>query len=92
MTLAFFLSAQHIFQSKLKPGWETSNSTQRSFLQITTSEKKNVFLLIETYRKLFNAKSYGHLGSILGGHFLFVRVRKNFVFLPISNHPGNAGG
>jgi hypothetical protein len=34
---------------------------------VTTYEKKNGFFLIETFRKLFNPKNYGHQGSILGG-------------------------
>jgi hypothetical protein len=46
-------------------------------LNVTTSEKKNGFLLIET----FSRQNYGHQGSILGGHFLFVRGSKNCVFL-----------
>jgi hypothetical protein len=37
------------------------------FLNITTSEKKNGFLLIEIFRKLVNPQNYGHQGSILGG-------------------------
>ncbi len=39
----------------------------------TTCERKNDFLLIEVFRKLFNSQNYGHQGSILGGHLLFVR-------------------
>jgi hypothetical protein len=31
---------------------------------ITTCEKKNVFLLIEIFRKLFNAQNYGHLDQL----------------------------
>ena len=34
------------------------------FLKVTTSEKKIGFLLIETFRKLFNTQSYGHLEMI----------------------------
>jgi hypothetical protein len=36
------------------------------FLYVTTSEKKIALLLIEIFRK----NNYGHLGLILGGHFL----------------------
>ena len=51
------------------------------FLFVTTSEKKIGFLLIEIFRKLVNTKNYGHQGSILGGHFSYVRVSKNIAFL-----------
>jgi hypothetical protein len=37
------------------------------FLYCTTYEKKNGFLLIEVFRKLFNPQNYGHQGTILGG-------------------------
>jgi hypothetical protein len=40
---------------------------------MTTYEKKNGFFLIEVFRKLFNTQNYGHQGSILGGHFLYVK-------------------
>jgi hypothetical protein len=33
------------------------------FLNITTPEKKNDFLLIETFRKLFNPQNQGRLGT-----------------------------
>jgi hypothetical protein len=35
--------------------------------QVTTSEKKNGFLLIATFKKLFNTQNQGHQGSFLGG-------------------------
>lgn len=38
-----------------------------AFLNVTTSEKKNGYLLIEAFGKLFNTQTNGHLGSILGG-------------------------
>jgi hypothetical protein len=38
------------------------------FLNVTTYEKKNDFLLIEVFRKLFNAQNDGLQGLILGGH------------------------
>jgi len=38
-------------------------------LYVTTSEKKNGFLLIEVFSKLFNPQNYGHQGMILGGRF-----------------------
>ena len=47
------------------------------FLYVTTSEKKNGFLLIEIFR---NTKLWPP-GSILGGHFLYVRDCKNSAFL-----------
>jgi hypothetical protein len=53
------------------------------FLNVTTSEKKNGFLLIETFRKLFNPQNDDHQSSILGGLFLYCRVSKNLVYLPI---------
>jgi hypothetical protein len=37
------------------------------FLFMTTSEKKIGLLLIETFRKLFNAQNYGHQDLFLGG-------------------------
>jgi hypothetical protein len=43
----------------LEAGW--------GFLNITTSEKKIGFLLIEIFRKLFNPQISDHQGSILGG-------------------------
>jgi hypothetical protein len=32
--------------------------------------------LIEIFRKQRNPRNYGHQGSILGGHFLYVRVSR----------------
>jgi hypothetical protein len=61
--------------------------------QVTTSEKKNGFLLIETFRKLFNAQNHGHLeqyrvafsynaGSVGTSHFCqpehFKTMRKDW--------------
>ena len=49
-----------------------------TFSQITTSERENGFLLIETFRKLFNPQNQGHLetggfsymsGSVMILHF-----------------------
>jgi hypothetical protein len=60
------------------------------FLNITTSEKKIGFLLIETFRKLINPQNYGHLEA--GGLLLFIRVSKNFVFMPDTNSSSNVGG
>jgi threonine/homoserine/homoserine lactone efflux protein len=40
---------------------------RKTFLKVTTSETKNGFLLVETFRKLFNPQNYGHQGSFLGG-------------------------
>ncbi len=34
------------------------------FFFVTTLEKKNGFLLIETFRKLFNPQNYGHLDQL----------------------------
>jgi hypothetical protein len=36
----------------------------RVFLDCTTSEKKNGFLLIETFKKLFNLQNDGHLDQL----------------------------
>jgi hypothetical protein len=47
-----------------------SEAMQVGFSFITTSEKKNGFLLIEVFSKLFNTQNYGHQGTILGGRFL----------------------
>ena len=49
--------------------------------QVTTSDTKTGFLLIEVFRKLFNTQSYGHLEA--GDLFLCVRVSKNFALMPI---------
>jgi hypothetical protein len=38
-----------------------------SFLKVTTCERKNGFLLIGIFRKLFYAQNYGHQGSLLCG-------------------------
>jgi len=54
-----------------------------SFLKVTTYEKKNGFLLIEVFRKLFNTQNYGHQGSILGGLLWFIRVSNNYAYLQI---------
>jgi hypothetical protein len=43
---------------------------QYNVSETTTSEKKNGFLLIEIYRKLFNPQINGHQGLFLGGRFL----------------------
>jgi hypothetical protein len=56
------------------------------FSNITTSETKTGFLLIETFR---DAKRWTP-GSTLGGHFLYVRGNKNFTILPISHTLINA--
>jgi len=52
--------------------------TENRFLYVTTSEKKNGFLLIEVYRKFFNPHNYGHQDLFLCGLFLYVRVSKNY--------------
>jgi len=51
------------------------------FLFVTTYEKKNGFLLIETYKKHFNPQNDGHLDQLWVAIFLFIRVRKNYAFL-----------
>jgi hypothetical protein len=38
-------------------------------LLVTIRERKNNFLLIEVFSKLFNTQNYGHKGTILGGRF-----------------------
>jgi hypothetical protein len=35
-----------------------------AFLLVTTSETKNCFLLIKTFRKLVNTQNYGHLDQL----------------------------
>jgi hypothetical protein len=51
---------------------QASHLTEQ-FSQITTSETKNGFLLIEIFRKLFNTQNDGHQGSLLGGLLFFIR-------------------
>ena len=51
---------------------------------------KICLLLIEVFRKLFNTQNYGHL--VTGGHFLFIRVSKNFALQTIQVASINAGG
>jgi hypothetical protein len=63
-----------------------------TFLESTTSETKNGFLLIEVFRKLFNPQNNGHQGSILGGHFLYCRGCRDFVFKPNSFSTNKIGG
>jgi hypothetical protein len=63
-----------------------------AFLNVTTYKRKNGFLLIEIFRKLFNPQNYGHQGSLLGGLFLYVRGSKNFAFRPIKTLSDNVGG
>jgi hypothetical protein len=48
--------------------------------------------LIETFRKLFNTKNYGHQGSILGGLLLFIRVSSKQLKQATSDHQNNARG
>jgi hypothetical protein len=55
---------------------------QRNFSEVVTYMKKTGVLLIEVFRKHLNAQNYGHLGSVLGGLLLFVRISKNFAFQP----------
>jgi len=59
-----------------------------TFFFVTTSEKKNGFLLIETYK----TTKWWPPGSTLGGHLLFIRVSKNFAFQPIWGPRNNVGG
>ena len=61
-------------------------------LFITTSKKKTGFLLIETFRKLFNPQNDGHQGLVPWWPFLYIRVSKNFAIQPISDTPINVRG
>jgi hypothetical protein len=67
--------------SKWLPEKRALNPLLGALLFVTTSEKENGFLLIETFRKLFHPQNYGHQGSILGGRLLFIRGSNNFSFL-----------
>ena len=52
----------------------------QSVSYVTTPEKKNGFLLIEVFKKLFNLQIYGHQDSILGGRFYiagFIMLQSN---------------
>jgi hypothetical protein len=62
--------------------WPLGIVLRGRFLFVSTYEKKNGFLLIGVFRKLFNTQKYGHQDSILGSLLLFIRVSKNFAFLP----------
>ena len=55
----------------IKCGAFLSSLLDGPFLNVTTSETKIGFLLIEVFSKLFNTQNYGHQGSILGGFFYF---------------------
>ena len=46
---------------------------RKTFLKVTTYEKKTGFLLIETFKKPINTQNYGHPGSIIGGHFTILQ-------------------
>jgi hypothetical protein len=61
-------------------------------LYVTTYEKKNGFLLIETYKKLFNPQNDGHLDQLWVAIFLFIRVSSKSAFQPILNAQDNAVG
>jgi hypothetical protein len=63
-----------------------------AFLFITTSEKKNGLLLIETFRKLFNPKNYGHLDQLRVDIYSLSGGSKNFAFLSIPNSTDDAVG
>ncbi len=56
------------------------------FLNVTTSEKKIGFLLIDIVKKLFNPQNDGHQGSNPGGLLLFIRnFQKTYKELAISS-------
>ena len=65
------------------PSINQKEANPSPFLQVTTYEKKNGFLLIEVFRRLFNSQKYGHQGSILGGLSYNSRFMESFIYADI---------